>query len=192
MSAISALSPEAFEARYVGGRDPWSFANDAYELGRYRAILASLHRSAYGTIYEPGCSIGVLTQQLAAIGECVIATDFAPSAIIQAKLRCAEHAKVQFICTDLRTFIPRQPLDLIVFSEVGYYFCEAELAALASSLTQAVLPGGEFLAAHWLGSSPDHVLHGNRVHEILRDCMKWRPVHQEFHEGFRLDSWIKP
>src|ERR1700728_2625013 len=102
--SVSALSPAAFEARYVGGRDPWSFGKNVYELGRYRAILASLRRSAYETVYEPGCSIGVLTQQLAAIAERVIATDFAPSATLQAQTRCADHPNVHILCADVGTF----------------------------------------------------------------------------------------
>jgi trans-aconitate methyltransferase len=191
MSEISTLSPEAFEARYHGGRDPWSLAASAYELNRYRTIMASLRMAAYGTIYEPGCSIGVLTQQLAAIATRVIAIDIAPSAIDQAKLRCADQHNVQLICADLRTFVPEVPLDLIVFSEVGYYFSPEELSRAASRLADCLLPAGEFVAAHWLGSSADHVLHGNRVHEILHNCLPLSPLQSEVHSGFRLDSWTR-
>jgi SAM-dependent methyltransferase len=190
--SIAAVSSRAFEARYTGGRDPWSFAEDPYELGRYATILASLQRPAYRTVYEPGCAVGVLTRQLSRLAEQVIATDFAPSAIAQAKDRCAECANVQFICSDLRAFNPRQPLDLIIFSEIGYYFSEGALAALAAKLADSLAPGGEFIAAHWLGTSADHVLHGNGVHAILRACLGCRAVRTEVHARFRLESWVKP
>jgi SAM-dependent methyltransferase len=190
--SVSALSPAAFEARYVGGKDPWSFGKSAYELGRYRAILGSLRRSAYETVYEPGCSIGVLTQQLAAIAGRVIATDFAPSATIQARMRCANHPNVHIVCADVSVFVPPVPLDLIVFSEIGYYFSPADLSRLAAQLTACLTPGGEFVAAHWLGNSVDHVLHGDRVHEILHEALALETLRSDLHPGFRLDSWIKP
>jgi SAM-dependent methyltransferase len=190
--SVSALSPAAFEARYVGGRDPWSFGKNAYELGRYRAILASLRRSAYETVYEPGCSVGVLTQQLGAIAGCVIAADFAPSATLQAQARCANQPNVHIVCADVGAFVPPAPLDLVVFSEIGYYFSPADLARLAAQLAACLVPGGEFIAAHWLGHSVDHVLHGDRVHEILDDALALEALRTDLHPGFRLDSWIRP
>jgi SAM-dependent methyltransferase len=191
MNIDPARSQEAFEACYSGGRDPWSFANDPYELGRYQSILASLQRSSYGTIYEPGCSIGVLTWSLAAIADRVIATDFAPSAIAQARARCARRPNIEFICADLQGFTPREPLDLIVFSEIGYYFSATALTAIVSKLADEMPQGSEFVAAHWLGTSDDHVLHGHRVHEIVGHCLTWCPTRVQLHPQFRLDSWLK-
>ncbi|HEY6455843.1 MAG TPA: SAM-dependent methyltransferase [Steroidobacteraceae bacterium] len=185
------LSAEAFEARYRGGRDPWSFEDSAYELNRYRTIITSLRMAAYGTVYEPGCSIGILTHQLGEMAKRVIACDFAPSAVEQAKLRCVDQPKVEVICADLRTFAPDAPLDLIVFSEIGYYFSTQELARMAAQLAGCLVPDGEFMAAHWLGESPDHILHGDQVHEILGQHLALCPLRSERHSGFRLDSWIK-
>jgi SAM-dependent methyltransferase len=143
-------------------------------------------------VYEPGCSIGVLTQQLAAIAGRVFATDFAPSATLQAQTRCANHPNVHIVCADVSAFVPPAPLDLIVFSEIGYYFSADDLSRLAAQLTACLVPGGEFVAAHWLGNSADHVLHGNRVHEILRNSLALETLRTDLHPGFRLDSWIKP
>jgi trans-aconitate methyltransferase len=185
------LSAEAFEARYRGGRNPWSFEDSAYELNRHRTIITSLRMAAYGTVYEPGCAIGVLTHQLGGMAKRVIACDFAPTAVEQAKLRCADQPNVEVICADVRTFAPDAPLDLIIFSEIGYYFSTEELARMAVELTDLLVPDGEFMAAHWLGDSPNHVLHGDRVHEILSQSLALSPLRSERHTGFRLDSWIK-
>jgi len=185
------LSAQAFEARYRGRRDPWSFEDSAYELNRYRTIITSLRMAAYGTVYEPGCSIGVLTHQLGGMAKRVIACDFAPTAVEQAKLRCADQPNVEVICADLRTFAPDMELDLIVFSEIGYYFSAEELSRMAGELAARLVPDGEFMAAHGLGDSPDHILHGDRVHEILSRNLSLCPFRSERHSGFRLDSWIK-
>jgi protein-L-isoaspartate O-methyltransferase len=187
----AALSPEAFEVRYAGGKDPWSFAANAYELARYRTILDSLTRSVYETVYEPGCAVGVLTQQLASLAGRVIATDFAPSAVAQALKRCAGLPNVEISCVDAGTFVPAGPLDLIVFSEIGYYFSSADLSRLASLLARCLIGGGEFVAVHWLGDSEDHILHGDRVHEVLRESLQLIPQRSDRYPGFRLDSWLK-
>lgn len=186
-----AVTAAAFEARYRHGRDPWSFAQEPYELNRYRTILATLRMAAYGTIYEPGCSVGVLTQQLADIAQHVIATDFAPSAVDQARLRCADHRNVEIFCADVRGYVPAVAVDLIVFSEVGYYFAVDELSRVAAQLVDRLVPGGEFVASHWLGQNDDHLLHGHRVHEILGKCRNLRSLHSERHKGFRVDSWTR-
>jgi trans-aconitate methyltransferase len=185
------LSAQAFEARYRAGRHPWSFEGSAYELNRHRRIITSLRMAAYGTVYEPGCSIGVLTQQLGAMAKRVIACDFAQSAVEQAKLRCTDQPNVEVICADLRVFTPDAPLDLIVFSDIGYFFPAEELSRMAVELAGRLVPDGEFMAAHWLGDSPNHVLHGDRVHEILAQSLALSPFRSERHSGFRLDSWIK-
>jgi SAM-dependent methyltransferase len=189
---IPALSPQAFEVRYSGGKDPWSFAENAYELGRYRTILDSLARRAYETVYEPGCAVGVLTQRLASIAGRVIATDFAPSAVEQALQRCAGQPNVEITCADVVTFVPAGVPDLIVFSEIGYYFSLADLSRLASRLARCLACGGEFVAVHWLGDSEDHMLHGDQVHEVLRESLQLIPRRSDRHPGFRLDSWLKP
>ncbi|HEX3837705.1 MAG TPA: SAM-dependent methyltransferase [Steroidobacteraceae bacterium] len=185
------LSAEAFEARYRSGRDPWSYEDSAYELNRHRAIITALRMAAYGTVYEPGCSVGVLTQQLGGMAKRVIACDFAPSAVEQAKLHCVDQPNVEVVCADLRTFVPDVPLDLIVFSEIGYFFSAEELARIAASLAARLVADGEFMAGHWLGESPNHLLHGDRVHDILRHSLGLCPFRSERHSGFRLDSWIK-
>ncbi|MFC7609312.1 SAM-dependent methyltransferase [Teichococcus aestuarii] len=57
-----------FEALYAADPDPWRFRDSAYEAGKYAATLAALERPRYGRVLEVGCSIGVLTKQLA--GRC--------------------------------------------------------------------------------------------------------------------------
>jgi SAM-dependent methyltransferase len=185
------VTSAAFEARYARNPDPWSFANSPYELDRYDRLVEILQRHRYETIYEPGCSVGVLTERLARISRRVIATDFAATAVEQAKTRCANLDNVDILCADLATFMPPQPLDLIVFSEVGYYFSPSELSGITSRLAKCLSANGEFIAVHWLGTSDDHVLHGDQVHAVLDTCLNLNPLKSAFHPGFRLNYWAK-
>lgn len=185
------VSKDVFEARYSKQSDPWDFATSAYELGRYQTTLSALSRTSYGTVYEPGCSVGVLTCALARIAARVIAIDFAPSAILRARTRCSASPNVELHCTSVATYVPEPPLDLVVFSELGYYFDPAELARIGSVLSHKLNRRGEFLAVHWLGHSPDHVTHGDQVHETLRRTLPLVWIKGERYPLFRIDCWRK-
>jgi SAM-dependent methyltransferase len=183
------VSQDNFEARYRENQDPWEFATSAYELGRYETTLNALSRTRYGTVYEPGCSVGVLTSALARMAQRVIAIDFAPSALLHARIRCSAHSNVEIHCASVATYVPQAQLDLVVFSELGYYFDPAELARMGRVLSQKLNSRGEFLAVHWLGHSPDHVTHGDQVHETLRRTLPLTWVKGERYPLFRIDCW---
>lgn len=184
-------SADAFEAIYRASEDPWQFATSAYEQSRYDAILGSLQRSRYDTAFEPGCSVGVLTARLAAVCRRVIATDIAPTAVALAADRCRHLDAVSVRLAGGPTDLPGAPVDLVVFSEMGYYFDALTLERYAGELAAQLIPGGEFIAAHWLGTSPDHVLHGDVVHETLLATLPLSWVQGTRHDGFRIDSWMR-
>ena len=183
-------SAAAFEALYRSSPDPWGFATSPYERHRYDTILESLQRAAYGTAFEPGCSIGALTARLATRCRHVIATDIAPTAIRRATERCRHLDNVSVRLADGLIELPEEPLDLIVFSEIGYYFDEATLRRYASLLAGRLDSGGELIAVHWLGHSPDHVLHGDAVHDALVETLQLSWISGARHDGFRIDSWV--
>jgi protein-L-isoaspartate O-methyltransferase len=178
-----------FEDRYRDNPDPWNFADSTYEKDRYRTIMASLPRLTYARAFEPGCSVGELTARLAEVCGHVVATDFAPSAVRQARQRCAGLDNVEIHCADLATEVPPGPFDLIVFSEIGYYFPAPLLVNVALSAVGHLNMGGDFVAVHWLGDSADHVLHGDQVHEQLQSALPLRWLGGQRYDGFRLDAW---
>ena len=57
------LSPSYFDDMYAANRDPWSLASRWYEQRKYAVTLACLTRPRYRRAFEPGCSIGVLTER---------------------------------------------------------------------------------------------------------------------------------
>jgi SAM-dependent methyltransferase len=186
-----ACSPAAFDRLYSGARDPWQFATSAYERFRYLVTMRALLRQRYRHALEPGCSVGELTALLAERCAQVSASDVAAGAVEVARRRCQEFTHVKIECADLRCSIAEGPFDLIVFSEIGYYFSAPDLRRLACDLASRLAPGGEFVAVHWLGHSADHRLHGDEVHQILFDDIGLAPQGGERHWQFRLDSWVR-
>jgi trans-aconitate methyltransferase len=193
MTSSLTSSSQFFEAKYRGGGDPWNFAADAYELARYRTILQALSPARYRHAWEPGCSIGVLTEQLAEICERVDACDFASGAVEQARTRCINLPGVHIRCASLADDAPIAHFDLIVLSEIGYYFTPDEWQQQVARIVNAMQPGATLLAAHWLGHSPDHLQGGDAVHSILLAHPRLRLEQAERHErrssGFRLDRF---
>jgi trans-aconitate methyltransferase len=182
---------DSFERLYRLHADPWAFESSDYERDRYAAILRSLHRRHYDYAFEPGCSIGVLTSMLAPRCRQLLAMDVAPSAVLRATQRCSELSNVEIRVGDLRVLPSSRVFDLIVFSEIGYYFTAEHLRELARNLFALLALHGELLACHWLGHSSDHVLHGDDVHSVLLQTMPSIPRHSERQQQFRIDSWIR-
>jgi trans-aconitate methyltransferase len=185
-------SPEAFERRYRRHPDPWRFASSPYERHRYDVTLAALGRERYGKAIEPGCSVGELTARLALRCDWLLAADVSPTAAARARARCAGLANVVVRCADVEAELPDLDFDLVVFSELGYYFSGPRLSAVAQRLAGRLRSGGEFIAVHWLGHSADHVLHGSDVHRVLRETLTLTPARAQRHDGFLIDSWVRP
>ena len=189
MSGSGRQSQQFFERRYREQADPWQFASNPYELSRYTATLNALRAPRYGNAYEPGCSVGVLTAELAKRCDRLIACDIAPTAVRQARERCETLAHVEISVGDVDGIPTAAAFDLIVFSEIGYYFDLERLRAVGRNLAAHLAPDGELVAVHWLGESEDHVLHGDQVHETLAATLPCPWIGGSRHPGFRIDSW---
>jgi len=184
-------SLEAFEAKYRRQVDPWDFKFSRYERRRYAATLGALGRAHYLDAFEPGCSIGEFTALLAPRCDRLLATDISLTAARRAVVRCAEFPGVEVKCADIRSELPSGPFELVVFSEIGYYFDAADLGDIATRLAATISGGGEFIAVHWLGHSTDHALHGDEVHDLLRSHLPLEWVCGNRFDGFRIDQWRK-
>jgi SAM-dependent methyltransferase len=187
---MNTTSQQFFDRMYQQNPDPWRFASSPYELHRYETILRALEHRRYRRAFEPGCSIGVLTEQLATLCDHVDALDISPTATALARQRCASLSRVNIACGSLADGIPAS-FDLLVFCEVGYYFAQDQLHALLLRCLANLQLDGTLLASHWLRSSPDHVLSGDAVHEIVAALPGLELELSERHVDFRLDRWRK-
>jgi methylase of polypeptide subunit release factors len=65
--------------------------------------------------FEPGCSIGVLTERLAARCRHLFAMDISPTAVTMARQRCEQYPNVTFVEGALLGNLPPYTFDLIIF-----------------------------------------------------------------------------
>lgn len=180
-----------FEQKYQQATDPWAYASSAYEQNKYDSTILALKERRFRRVFEPGCSVGVLTERLAQMSERLEAIDISPTAVRRARERCRDYPNVEIREGGLPDAMPDGRFDLIVFSEIGYYFEPDVLGDVAGGLVDRLETGGVLLAVHWLGRSTDHRLTGDEVHLILGQLSGLRPWESQRYEGFRLDSWLR-
>jgi SAM-dependent methyltransferase len=142
------LPPEYFEDLYVKDADPWRFATSDYEREKYDATLQALPANI-GHAFEIGCSIGVLTERLTARAKTLLAVDVSPTALAQARARCADISNVTIAQMRIPQDWPEGAFDTILFSEVLYYLSADDLAATARLTLSVLKPGGTVLLVHY-------------------------------------------
>jgi predicted TPR repeat methyltransferase len=167
--------------------DPWNLATSWYERRKYGLTVACLPRERYDSGFEAGCSIGEMTKLLAARCDALLAVDCAPTAVrtARAKLRECDHVAVAHAV--LPAQLPDRTFDLLVASEILYYFTAGDLRRLLDGLISRLRPGGEFVAAHWRASDTSYGYDGFNVHDQLRQRSELDTVVHHEDEIFVLD-----
>lgn len=161
------VDPSSFEQAYRQAGDPWGFATSPYELGKYAATVDGLVRGNYRRAFEPGCSIGVLSELLAGRVGALVACDPSPTAAAAARARLHRFDHVTVVEAAIPEWWPHGTFDLIVLSEIGYYWDTAGLRSIVERLAGALDEDGDLVAVHWRGHSDDHLLSGDAVHDVI-------------------------
>ena len=181
------LEPEYFRRVYAAKRDPWDFETSAYEAGKYAETLAALPRKRYGRGFEVGCSIGVLTERLAERCDRLVAIDVAEAALEVAEARCGQLPGVEFRRMQFPREAPEGRFDLVVVSEVAYYWSAEELERAMETVRAMQEAGGQLLLVHWTPEVADYPLSGDAVHQRWLGRAEYRRVDGVRRETYRLD-----
>jgi len=161
------IRTEYFNELYAANDDPWSFTTRWYERRKRSLTVAALPHPRYERAFEIGCSIGNLTAELADRCGSLLAVDAAAAAVATARIRLASVRHVEVAVMSVPVEWPAGTFDLIVMSEIAYYFDESDLAALLGVAVDSLSPAGVLVACHWRHPVAHHPLDGNRVHELI-------------------------
>jgi protein-L-isoaspartate O-methyltransferase len=164
---------EYFEDMYASSPDPWGFTDRWYEQRKYALTLAALSRPRYHSVFEPGCSIGVLSAQLARRCDRLLSVDLVESAVQQTRERLrdlpAGSADVQVRQWDATTDAwPDGRFDLVVLSEMVYYLDREVATRLLRDAADHLTGGGEMILVHWRPRVPEYPLTGDEAHSLAR------------------------
>lgn len=156
-----------FDGMYSAAADPWGFEERWYERRKYAIALAMLPRERYRAAFEPGCSIGVFSRMLAPRCGTLLSCDLAAAAVKAAAGRTADLPQVRVEQRDIAGQWPSGRFDLIVLSEILYYFGDHDLGQVLKEAAGSLEPDGTLLAVHWRHPVADYPRTGDDVHEVL-------------------------
>jgi SAM-dependent methyltransferase len=190
MRKSRSLDAAYFEGLYRQDPDPWGFETSAYETAKYADTLAALGAERAARGLELGCSIGVLTRDLAPVCDRLVATELSAIALEQARRRCADLPQVEFRLAHTVTDGIDGVFDLMVLSEVVYYWDAQDLGAVAGRILETLAPGGRLLLVHWLGET-DYPKSADDAVTALAGCLQgaFDTEIAERREQYRLDLW---
>jgi SAM-dependent methyltransferase len=189
----SRMSAEYFDELYRADPDPWDLATSDYERRKYAVTIDALDGRRFARALEIGCSIGVLTERLAPWCDDLLAVDAAPRAVEAAAARVAGTPGVRVERRSIPADMPDGPFDLIVCSEVLYYWDPPALASLWERLKATVAPGGSLLAVHWRGPVRHYPQGGDEVHTLLRSAPGALEIGRSgMWPEYRLDRFDRP
>ena len=187
----TSLDPAYFERMFRDSADPWDLESSPYEQGKYDHSIAALQGRTYARGLEVGCAKGVLTHRLAPHCRALLAVDVSETALSAARTRCTDQPHVAF---ERMTF-PRQApsesgYDLMLLSEVVYYWDDADILRAADWITRHLAPGGDILLVHWTGET-DYPQSGDEAVAKLLDALgsEITVMTQEQWPQYRLDLW---
>jgi trans-aconitate methyltransferase len=161
------LPDSYFEDMYTTSGDPWQLADRWYEQRKYAITMAMLPDARYRHAFEPGCSVGVLTEKL--IGRCdrVTSLDVAQAALDATRERVGMHPNLTLRRSSLDEDWPAADFDLVMLSEVAYYLSAETLRAVLDRECARLAVGATVVAAHWRHPT-DYPLSGDEANAIIR------------------------
>ena len=161
------LDQAHFQGKYDASPDPYQLAERWYEERKRAISVDLLPARRYASAFEPGCSIGMLTALLADRCDRLLSVDAITQAVMAARARTAALPGVRVEQRTIPGQWPDESFDLVVLSEVLYYFDDTDLEEVLGRAVKALNPGGHLLAVHWRHHAPDHPRSGDDVHRIL-------------------------
>lgn len=185
------LDAAYFDGVFSGDDDPWSLASSDYERAKFDRTVALLADRRYPRALEIGCAHGVLTKRIALLCDDLLAIDIAARAVALARERCRDRPEVRF---ETMAFpgetLDGAPFDLVLLSEVAYYWSAADLDRAGAWLGRNVRPGGRIMLVHYTGDT-DYPQTGDAAVDRLADALAGRTAvaHAERADRYRLDLW---
>lgn len=179
------------EAMYARSSDPWGLASptNTYERDKYLDTVAQLTQMHYPRALEVGCSVGALTAQLAPRCGALLGIDLSEVALAEARVRNRDQPHIGFARHRLPDDPPPGQFNLLVFSEVLYFFDANDLRCVAAWAETASPTDGEIVLVNYTGPLAEYPLTGDGAATIFIEAIRsWAEVVRcERREHYRID-----
>nr|WP_299244276.1 methyltransferase [uncultured Halomonas sp.] len=185
------FSTDDFDTLYARNPDPWGYEHRWYEARKRALCLAMLTRPHYNRVFEPGCSIGVMSEALLERCDTLLGWDLSAAALKAARKRLAQHKRVALEQRRLPDAWPEGKYDLVVFSELGYFLDSSAMEVVVTRLSALLEDDGEILACHWRHPIEGGELDGEAVHRLIDEGSGLTRLSQHLEEDVIIELWSK-
>ncbi len=189
---IPTPSSGVFERLHADTDDPWGLKDRFYERRKRSVALALLPRERFAASLELGCSIGVLSAELAARTDSLLALDISPTAVAATQERLSDYPEATARVASVPRDWPSGQFDLIVISEVGYFLSRTQLLDVVARAVASLAADGVILLCHWRHPIDGWELDGDTVHELFRSASSLAVFAEHREEDFRIDLLVRP
>ncbi|MDO8384711.1 MAG: bifunctional PIG-L family deacetylase/class I SAM-dependent methyltransferase [Microbacterium sp.] len=187
------LAPSFFEDFYARHDDPWGFDTRWYEERKRALMMAVLPRAHFRDVLELGCATGALTVELATRADRVLGLDASDEALARAHERLERQGDAEHVTLERATLPSEWPegeFELIVMSEIGYYWSRSDLLDAARRTVASLSSDGVLVACHWRHAVAEYPGTADDVHATLRDLPGLRLLARHEEEDFFLDVLV--
>ena len=188
------ISKDHFDALYDRDIDPWAYQTSSFEAKKRASTLDALSGKTFTRALEFGCSIGVLTVDLSAHCETLVGVDGSQAACKSARDRLSDHPHVKIVQAhfpkDIAKLHTLGQFDLIVLSEVLYFFSNDDLQMLADYICDALLPDGLCVVVNFDGET-DAGFSGAEARQIFEQLTSQRLMrtHLKTFDGYEIATF---
>lgn len=192
MIARSSLDAAYFDGIFEGDDDPWDLASSDYEARKFDTALDAISGRRYSDALEVGCAQGVFTERLVPMCDELLAIDISSKALALAAKRVGDRPGLQLKQMAFPKEVPDGSFDLVILSEVAYYWGVVDLDRASEWLKQGVSPGGRILLVHYTGET-DYPHSGDEAVETLWSDLEgvFEQERADRHARYRLDLWSR-
>ena len=185
----------AYWQQFYATANPWRLTQSNLEPMKYDLTLALAGEGPFTSALEMGCGEGLFTHRLAPRCCELLAVDIAARAVARARERCSNLPNVVCAPARLPAEYPEGLFNLVVASDVLYYWTPADLTAAIPTIEASLAPGGRLVALHY-AEDVHAVSDGHAVHDSLADRFALSHTHNEtreigFGRTYRVDAWEK-
>lgn len=165
------------------------------ERAKYARTFDLCGAGPFDRALEIGCGEGLFTALLAPRCRSLLALEISSRAVRRAQERLAPHEWVSVRRATLPADYPDGQFDLIVASDVLYYWTNEDLRRTIPLIDDSLAVGGRLVTLHYVRPVAA-VSTGETVHDTLSETVTLFPVLSETREigedrPYRIDVWDK-
>ncbi len=150
-------------------------------------LYKACRKAASSKRWRSAVSIGVLTCQLADRCDALLGIDVSERALASARELCRSRENVEFRRMEFPRESPDSIFDLVIASEVAYYWGREDLAKAATIVAAHQQRGAHLLLVHFTEVVPDYPLSGDEVHTAWLARPEWKQVSGHRCARYRVD-----